>query len=161
MAQDETSVQEILKNVGELEREYRQLERAQVFTGKYDKGSAMLAIYAGAGGDDAEDWARVLLEMYQRYAERQKWRIVNLHTHPNEHGGIKNVLIRIEGKYAFGYLRRELGVHRLVRISPFDSNKRRHTSFALVEVLPEISDTEDIKLNEDDLEISFARAGGP
>lgn len=161
MTHDESSAAEIMQNVDALEREYRRLLRAQVFTGKYDKGNAMLAIYAGAGGDDAEDWARILLEMYQRYAERQKWRVINLHTHPNEHGGIKNVLIRIEGKFAYGYLRKEFGVHRLVRISPFDSNKRRHTSFALAEILPEIDDAEGVAVNDDDLEVTFARAGGP
>lgn len=161
MTHDESSATEIMQNIETLDREYKRLVRAQVFTGKYDKGNAMLAIYAGAGGDDAEEWAHILLEMYQRYAELRKWCVINIHTHPNELGGLKNVLIRIEGKFAYGYLRKEFGVHRMVRISPFDTNKRRHTSFALVEILPEIDDAEGVAIKDDDLEITFARTGGP
>ena len=144
-----------------LEKEFIVLERSQMLSGKYDKGSAMLTIYAGAGGDDAEDWARILCEMYERYATKRKWRFQVLHRHTNEFGGIKNISVEIEGKYAFGYLKKEFGVHRLVRISPFDANKRRHTSFALVELLPEITDPADVAVKDDDLEITFARAGGP
>ncbi len=144
-----------------LEREFSILERTQLMGGKYDKGNAMLAIYAGAGGDDAEDWARILFEMYERLAVRRGGRTHVVHRHTNEFGGVKNASMRIEGKYAYGYLKKEFGVHRLVRISPYDTNKGRHTSCALIEILPEITDPQDVAVKDDDLEITFARAGGP
>ena len=144
-----------------LERKFQELERAQLFSGKYDKGSALLQIFAGAGGDDAEDWAKILFSMYEKFAAKRGWNFKILHTHPNEFGGIKNAVALIGGKFAYGYLKKEYGVHRLVRISPFDANKRRHTSFALVEILPEITDPEEVPIKEDDLEITFARSGGP
>jgi len=144
-----------------LERKFQELERAQLFSGKYDKGSALLQIFAGAGGDDAEDWARILFQMYEKFSARRGWDFKIVHNHPNEFGGIKNAAALIEGKFVYGYLKKEYGVHRLVRISPYDANKRRHTSFALVEILPEITDPEEIPIKEDDLEITFARAGGP
>ncbi len=149
------------KESRELEKQFLKLERTQLFTGKYDKGSAVLSIYSGAGGDDAEDWARILFEMYRNFANARGWDFKILHTHPNEFGGLKNASAMIEGKFAYGYLKKEYGVHRLVRISPFDANKRRHTSFALVEILPEITDPEDVIIKEDDLEITFARSSGP
>ena len=144
-----------------LERKFQELERNQLFFGKYDKGSALLQIFAGAGGDDAEDWARILFQMYEKFSARRGWDFKIVHNHPNEFGGIKNAAALIEGKFVYGYLKKEYGVHRLVRISPYDANKRRHTSFALVEILPEITDPEEIPIKEDDLEITFARAGGP
>lgn len=152
---------EVEQRLKTLEREFQNLERARLFLGKYDRGDAMLTIYAGAGGDDAEDWARILLEMYERYAAKQSWHIKRLHLHTTELGGIRNASVRIEGRFCYGYLKKEFGVHRLVRISPFDANKRRHTSFALVEILPEIDDPKDVPIKDDDLEITFARAGGP
>lgn len=157
----ENDSDEFRKQADDINKEFFVLERAQLFAGKYDKGNAMLALYAGAGGDDAEDWARILLEMYERFCIRKNWRFQFLHRHTNEFGGIKNALVRIDGKFAYGYLKKEFGVHRLVRISPFDANKRRHTSFALVEILPEITDAEEIPINDDDIEITFSRAGGP
>lgn len=152
---------EVERQLGMLEREFQQLERAQLFSGKYDRGNAVLTVYAGAGGDDAEDWARILLEMYERYAAKRGWHVKRLHLHTTELGGIRNASVRMEGRFCYGYLKKEFGVHRLVRISPFDANKRRHTSFALVEVLPEIADPADVPIKDDDLEITFARAGGP
>ncbi len=149
------------KESGELERQFLKLERVQLFTGKYDQGNAVISFYAGAGGDDAEDWARILFTMYEKFASSRGWNFKILHTHPNELGGIKNASVEIEGKFAYGYLKKEYGVHRLVRISPFDANKRRHTSFALVEILPEITDPEDAAIKEDDLEITFTRSSGP
>jgi len=152
----------------ELESQYKNLESAfnkerkkTFLSGKYDKGGAVIAIYAGAGGDDAEDWARILLDMYCKYAESKKWNIKILHHHRNETGGTKNVTFEIEGKYAYGYLKGEFGVHRLVRVSPFSAKKLRHTSFALVEVLPKFVEKDDVKIDEEDVEITFARAGGP
>lgn len=152
---------EILKEAARIEKDFNNLVRLGLFTGKYDAGNTMLAIYSGAGGDDAEEWAKILFEMYEKYALRRGWNFKILHTHPNEFGGIKNASALIGGKFVYGYLKKEYGVHRLVRISPYDSNKRRHTSFALVEILPEITDPEEVPIREDDLEITFARAGGP
>ena len=158
---DPTASAELLKQAKELERKFLGLERAELFSGKYDKGNALFQIFAGAGGDDAEDWAKILFSMYEKFAQKRGWSFSVLHNHPNEFGGIKNAAAEIKGKYAYGYLKKEYGVHRLVRISPYDSNKRRHTSFALVEILPEITDPEEVAVKEDDLEITFARAGGP
>ena len=130
-------------------------------SGAYDKGDAVMTIVAGAGGDDAEDWARILFEMYERYTNLKHFDFKILHRHFNQLNGVKNATIEIRGKFAYGYLKHETGVHRLVRISPFDSNKRRHTSFALVEVMPKFVEPSEVEINEDDLEYDFARAGGP
>lgn len=158
---DPTASAELLKQAKELERRFLALEREQIFSGKYDKGNAILQIFAGAGGDDAEDWASILFKMYEKFALGRAFRFKVLHTHPNEFGGIKNASAAVDGKFAYGYLKKEYGVHRLVRISPFDANKRRHTSFALVEILPEITDPEEAPIKEDDLEITFSCSGGP
>lgn len=130
-------------------------------SGPYDKGNAVLTIVAGAGGDDAEDWARILFEMYSKYASKKRWAVRSLHQHFNELNGLKNATLEIDGKFAYGYLKNETGVHRLVRISPFDSNKRRHTSFALVEVMPEFVEPSEVEIDERDIEYEFARSGGP
>lgn len=162
MEQDDSgTAEEILKDASRIEKTYSDLIKTELFTGKYDSGNAILALYSGAGGDDAEEWTRLLFEMYQKYAFSRGWRFKVLHTHPNELGGIRNASAIIEGKFAYGYLKKEYGVHRLVRISPYDANKRRHTSFALAEILPEITDPEELPIKEDDLEITFARSGGP
>src|SRR3989344_6468061 len=149
------------KESAEIERQFVNLERISLFVDKYDSGDAILNVYSGAGGDDAEEWAAILFLMYEKFARSKNWDFKNLHTHPNEFGGIKNASAKISGRFAFGYLKKEFGVHRLVRISPYDANKRRHTSFALVEILPEITDPEEVPIKDDDLEITFARAGGP
>ncbi|MBI2628376.1 MAG: peptide chain release factor 2 [Candidatus Niyogibacteria bacterium] len=156
------------ETAGELEARYDGLlkifekEKKKMFlSGKYDKGDAVVSIFAGAGGDDAEDWARILSEMYQKYASRQNWRITVLHHHQNEHNGTKNITFETAGKYAYGYLKGEAGVHRLVRVSPFSAKKLRHTSFALVEILPKFVEPKEVELKDEDLEISFTRAGGP
>jgi peptide chain release factor 2 len=129
---------------------------------KYDKGNAIITIFSGAGGDDAEDFSAMLFRMYTKYAERKAWNIFLLHENTNDHGGYRNVTFEVSGKGAFGMLRNESGVHRLVRISPFDTNAKRHTSFSLVEVIPKLTkaDTE-VVIPERDIEISFARSGGP
>jgi len=158
---DPCAVAEILKEAARIERDFNNLIKIELFTGKYDAGNTMLAIYSGAGGDDAEEWAHILFEMYEKYARARGWGFKTIHTHPNELGGIRNASAMITGKFAYGYLKKEYGVHRLVRISPYDANKRRHTSFALIEILPEITDPEEIPIKEDDLEITFSRAGGP
>ncbi|HEY4521753.1 MAG TPA: peptide chain release factor 2 [Candidatus Paceibacterota bacterium] len=149
------------KESAEIERQFVNLERISLFVDKYDSGDAILNVYSGAGGDDAEEWAAILFLMYEKFARSKNWDFKNLHTHPNEFGGIKNASAKISGRFAFGYLKNENGVHRLVRISPFDASKRRHTSFALVEILPFVSDTDDVEIKDDDLEISFSRSSGP
>ncbi|MEK7086276.1 MAG: peptide chain release factor-like protein, partial [Patescibacteria group bacterium] len=123
-------------------------------------GNATLAILAGAGGDDAEDFARMLRRMYEGYASLKGWRVRELHANENDQGGYRNVLLEISGAGAYGRLKHEAGVHRLVRQSPFNANAKRQTSFALVEVLPVLVATDKVELNPDDLEIQFARSGG-
>ena len=126
----------------------------------HDRGSATLAILAGAGGDDAEDFARMLRRMYEGYAGAKGWRVRELHANENDHGGYRNLLLEITGVGAYGRLKHEAGVHRLVRISPFNAQQKRQTSFALVEVLPTLVPSDKVELKPDDLEIQFARAGG-
>lgn len=128
--------------------------------GKYDRANAIITIVAGAGGDDAEDFARMLVEMYQRYAEGQNWEVTVLDSNANDHNGYRNIVFEISGKDAYGILQKESGVHRLVRISPFNSGGKRQTSFALVEVSPQIDDLSAVDLKEEDLEVTFARSGG-
>jgi peptide chain release factor 2 len=127
---------------------------------KYDRNDAVFTIVAGAGGDDAEDFARMLVEMYQKYAEGRGWGVMIIDSNTNDQNGYRNITFEIQGKGAYGTLLNESGVHRLVRISPFNSNGKRQTSFVLVEVSPRLEDVSTVDLNEDDLEISFARSGG-
>jgi peptide chain release factor 2 len=144
-------------------RELAELKDKKEGLGKYDKGPAIMTIISGAGGDDAEDFSRILLEMYLKYADRNNWKVFFIHEHKNDHGGYRNVSFEIAGREAYGKLKNESGVHRLVRISPFNAKKLRHTSFSLVEVLPKFSKLEekDFSIPESDLKIEFARAGGP
>ena len=158
---DPSALAELEANCGELERAYEREKKRSLLSGKYDKADAVLSIYAGAGGDDAEDWARILLDMYRRYAERMKFSITVLHHHKNETGGTKNVTFEVDGKYAYGYLKGEAGVHRLVRISPFSAKKLRHTSFALVEAAPARVGSDEIDIRTDDIDVSFIRSSGP
>ena len=152
---------EIEARLFELNRDFENQKRLAFLSGSYDKGDAVLAIVAGAGGDDAEDWARILSEMYEKFSARRKWGFRALHRHFNRLNGVKNATFEIGGKFAYGYLKNETGVHRLVRISPFDANKRRHTSFALVEVMPKLVEISEVEIDEKDIEYDFARAGGP
>ncbi len=126
----------------------------------HDRGNASLAILAGAGGDDAEDFARMLRRMYEGYAVKKGWRVHELHANENPHGGYRNVLLEITGAGAYGRLRHEAGVHRLVRQSPFNASAKRQTSFALVEVLPTLIPADGVELKPDDLEMQFAKSGG-
>ena len=143
-------------------KELQELKDKLEGVGKYDKGAAILTLFSGAGGDDAEDFSGMLLRMYLKYAERKGWAVTYISETPNDHGGYRNVTIEIAGKGAFGTLKNESGVHRLVRISPFNSAAKRQTSFSLVEVIPKLdkSDTE-VSISADDIEVSFARSGGP
>lgn len=128
---------------------------------KYDRGDAVVTIFAGAGGDDAEDWARMLFDMYQKYFEKKKWVTFLLNENRNDHNGFRNVTFEITGKNAYGELKGESGVHRLVRISPFGAKGLRQTSFAMVEVIPKFDTSAEIVIKDDDMEITMARAGGP
>ena len=142
---------------------YKELEKLKAVAegkGKYDTNNAIVTIVAGAGGDDAEDFARMLVEMYQRYAEGKGWSVTVIDSNANDHNGYRNITFEIGGKNAYGILQTESGVHRLVRISPFNSNGKRQTSFVLVEVSPQIDSVSEANISEDDLEISFARSGG-
>jgi peptide chain release factor 2 len=155
--------QDIIKRFQEIRREFKKAEIVSFFSGPYDKNNVFLTILSGAGGRDAEDWAEMLLRMFQRYAERKKFTVSLIHTHEGQEGGIKNATIEIKGAYAYGSLKGERGVHRLVRISPFSSQQLRHTSFAMVEVLPDISsDKEDaLRINPEDIRVDTFRSSGP
>lgn len=141
-------------------KELQQLKDEAEGVGKYDRAHSVITIVAGAGGDDAEDFARMLVEMYQRYAERMSWSVLVLDANTNDHNGYRNITFEVSGNMAYGTLKKESGVHRLVRISPFNANGKRQTSFVLVEVSPKVSDVKEVDLDEEDLEISFARSGG-
>jgi peptide chain release factor 2 len=145
----------------EMVRELKELKVKQGGEAALYMGPAVMNILAGAGGDDSEDWARILLDMYKKYIEKNNYTYQVLHVHNNEQNGIRNITIEIDGKGVYGALRNESGVHRLVRISPFNSNSKRHTSFALVEVLPVLPDVMEIELNPDDIEITTQKSGGP
>lgn len=157
---------ELGRQVSELEGELRALEDEERFSGRYDRGNAVLSIYSGAGGKDAEDWAAMLKRMYERWAEAKGFGLRTLHEHFGElegpsGWGLKNVALEVRGENAYGLLKRESGVHRLVRISPFDASSRRHTSFALVEVMPELVAPEEAAIKPDELKIDFFRSSGP
>ncbi|MBV9349132.1 MAG: PCRF domain-containing protein [Patescibacteria group bacterium] len=143
-----------------LIREMKELSAVSEGPIRYDKGAAILSILAGAGGDDAEDFAGILYRMYQSYAAKKGWRLSLLDENENDNGGYRSVTFEVAGKGAYGRLKHEAGVHRLVRISPFNANAKRQTSFALVEVLPKIPEGEGATLKEEDLEVQFARSGG-
>ncbi|OHA14424.1 MAG: hypothetical protein A2909_01175 [Candidatus Tagabacteria bacterium RIFCSPLOWO2_01_FULL_39_11] len=145
----------------EIIKEFNELKEKPEGTEEYDKGDAVMNIFSGAGGDDAEDWASILLKMYQRFSENKNWDFKILHHHQNEMGGTKNAAAEISGKSVYGLLKGEAGVHRLVRISPFSAKKLRHTSFALVEVLPRFVKPEEVELKSEDLRVDLSRAGGP
>ncbi len=144
-----------------LIKELQDLKAEAEGGGKYDNGNAVLSIVAGAGGDDAEDFAQMLLNMYRKFIEDRGWGYKILHENQNDHGGYRNLSIEIEGKKAYGTLKNEYGVHRLVRISPFNASAKRHTSFVLVEILPVLEKISNIELSDDDLEITMARSSGP
>ncbi len=163
---DEVMTQEVEGKLKDFEKEIAGIETELFFSGKYDKGNAVLSVYAGAGGKDAEDWASLLLKMYRRFGERKGWKVKTIHEHWGEYNGpagwgIKNATILMEAPYAYGYVKKESGVHRLVRISPFSSQSLRHTSFALVDVMPEFVAPEEVEIKPEDLKIDFFRSSGP
>ena len=147
--------------------EHKKLKQELEGVGKYDRGNAILTILSGAGGDDAEDFSAILLNMYRKYCEGQGWNWTVIHSNTNDHGGYRNVTVEVKGKTgslgAYGLLKNESGVHRLVRISPCNANEKRHTSFSMVEIIPELekASESDIVIPDSDLEISIAKSGGP
>lgn len=145
----------------EMIRELQELKTQAEGGSAYDRGGAVLTLVAGAGGDDAEDFAHMLSEMYRKFVEGRGWSYRMLHENQNDHGGYRNLSIEIIGKGVYGTLKGEYGVHRLVRISPFNANQKRQTSFVLVEVLPVLERVTNVDIPEDDLEVSVARSGGP
>ncbi|MFP4616909.1 MAG: PCRF domain-containing protein [Candidatus Paceibacterota bacterium] len=142
-------------------QEYNDLKSELEGVGKYDKKGAVLSILAGAGGSDAEDFAAMLFNMYFKYLESKGWPCELLHKNENDHGGFRNITVEIDVKNAYGVLKNESGVHRLVRISPFNAKQQRHTSFALVEVIPRFEEIGDVEIKDDDLEIELSKSGGP
>jgi len=158
---DSSLQQELEAEVARLEAELGKRSFSAMLSGTYDKDSAILAVHAGAGGTDSQDWAAMLQRMYLRWAERRGFDAEILDSTPGEEAGTKSVTISIDGAYAYGFLRSEKGVHRLVRLSPFDSAHRRHTSFALVEVLPQTTmDEVDVEINPSDLKLDVFRSSG-
>ena len=158
--QDEAAAQAVVADVDRIERDVAGLEFRRMFSGEMDSHHAFLDIQAGAGGTEAQDWAEMLLRMYLRWAERRGFQAEILEASPGEVAGIKSATVHVQGPYAFGWLRSETGIHRLVRKSPFDSGNRRHTSFAAVFVSPEIDDDVDIEINPADLRVDVYRASG-
>ncbi len=151
---------EISQSLASFEKDLEEAELQTLFFEEDDPRNAILTIHPGAGGTESQDWAQILLRMYLRYAERKGFKAEILDFQPGEEAGLKSVTVRIQGDYAFGNLSQESGVHRLVRISPFDANKRRHTSFAAVFIYPEVEEDIEIEINPDDLRIDTYRASG-
>jgi len=158
---DESLADEIALDVEKAAKEVEGLEFRLLLGGEYDDYDAILAVHAGAGGTDSQDWTEMLLRMYLRWAEGRDYKTCILDSSAGEEAGLKSATIEVSGRYAYGYLKAERGVHRLVRLSPFDAVHRRHTSFALVEVMPAIEDQVEIEVNPDDLRIETFRASGP
>jgi peptide chain release factor 2 len=158
--EDQEMAQHVEEIVQELEDAVKKLELEIILNGKYDPNNAYLSVHPGAGGTESQDWAQMLLRMYMRWAERKGFDVEIVELQPGEEAGIKDATILIKGEYAYGYLKHESGVHRLVRISPFDAARRRHTSFASVNVIPEIDDDVDIEIRPEDLKIETFRASG-
>ncbi len=159
-AEDEAFVAEADALVEPLSRELDKLEIVSFLSGRFDRNNFYLTIHAGAGGTESCDWASMLFRMYRRYAERRNWKEEIIDYQPGDEAGIRSVTIHIIGEFAYGYCKGENGVHRLVRISPFDSNARRHTSFCSVDVFPELNDDIDIEVNESDLRVDTYRSSG-
>lgn len=157
---DSSLEKDIEESLKKIESEILSMDLQLKLSGEFDKNNAIVSIHSGAGGTEACDWAGMLLRMYTRWAEKKSFSMEIVDTLPGDEAGIKSVTFIVKGENSYGYLKSELGVHRLVRISPFDSNKRRHTSFASVDVMPEIEDTIKVEIKDDDIKIDTFRAGG-
>ena len=142
-------------------REYEALKNELAGAGKYDAGGAVMTIFSGAGGDDAEDFSRILLEMYLKFFEKKKWGYSTIHKNENDHGGYRNITLEIDGKNAYGTLKNESGVHRLVRLSPFNAKALRHTSFSMVEVIPKFEKPNEVKIPPEDIKTEYSKSSGP
>tara|TARA_A100001037_G_scaffold306862_1_gene357552 strand:+ start:20988 stop:21929 length:942 start_codon:yes stop_codon:yes gene_type:complete len=157
---DETLAKDIVVELDSMDNDINTEEFKVSLSGSYDYRSAIFSIHSGAGGLEAEDWAQMLFRMYTKWSDQKKFNFTVLSASVGEEGGLKSIVVEVKGDYAFGYLKSEKGVHRLVRISPFDSDHARHTSFALVEVLPEVEDDLEISIDPSDLKIDVFKAGG-
>lgn len=160
-SRDYSLQKEIEPEIQKLTAQLEELETRLMLSGEYDARNSLLTIHAGAGGTESQDWAQMLLRMYLRWAERHGYQTQILDLSPGEEAGIKSATIEVKGDYTYGYLKSEHGVHRLVRLSPFDADRARHTSFVLVEVLPEAEKDIDVKINPEDLKIDTFRSSGP
>ncbi|HWR31465.1 MAG TPA: peptide chain release factor 2 [Negativicutes bacterium] len=161
MEENDDSIQaELEGQIKELEHDLEQLQLSLMLSGEYDANNAILTLHAGAGGTEAQDWAQMLLRMYVRWAERNRYKVETMDFQDGEEAGVKSATLLISGLNVYGYLKAEKGVHRLVRISPFDSNARRHTSFAAIDVMPEIDDNVQIEIRSEDLRVDTYRASG-
>lgn len=158
--EDVATLKDVEKHSAELVQQFTDLELYLFFSGRYDARDAYLTLHAGSGGTDAQDWAEMLLRMFIRFAERQKWTISIVEEQKGKEAGIKRAMLHIRGRHAYGMLKAEAGVHRLVRISPFDAEKMRHTSFALVEVIPQFDDVDELEIDEKELRIDTFTASG-
>ena len=157
---DESLANEMIKDTNKIKKEVEKFEIQTLLSGKYDKNNAILTIHPGAGGTEAQDWAEMLYRMYTRWATKSGYKVEELDYLEGDEAGLKSVTFEVSGENAYGYLKGEMGVHRLVRISPFDAGGRRHTSFASLEVLPEITDDVDLYINPDDIKMDVFRASG-
>ena len=153
---DKNKAQSTIKEIADLKNSLEGV-------GKFDKGNAIMTIFSGAGGDDAEDFSSILYRMYRKYSEKSGWGMELIHSNENDHGGFRNITIEVSGKNVYGDLKNESGVHRLVRISPFNAKQLRHTSFSMVEIIPKFEKVNsiDMELPDKDIEISIAKSGGP
>ncbi len=158
--EDEEMATELETQLGSVEGRLSELEEARLFSGEYDAGDAVVTVHAGAGGTDSQDWAEILLRMYLRWAERRNFDVEMVEASPGEEAGLKSATFIARGENAYGLFAAERGVHRLVRISPFDSSARRHTSFAQVDVAPVVDDAVDVEIDDTDLRIDTYRASG-
>ena len=158
--EDDSSIAEIKSELRDLAHDTDRFRIEILLSGKYDKNNAILTLHTGAGGNDAQDWTEMLYRMYSRWCEKKGYKVEVLDYQPSDEAGIKAVTLKITGEFAYGYLKAEKGVHRLVRISPFNANGKRQTSFASCEVLPELTESQDIDIRPDDLRIDTYRSGG-
>ncbi|MFH0840420.1 MAG: peptide chain release factor 2 [bacterium] len=158
---DSSLDQEIISKLELLEKDFTNLEFLTLFDQKYDEANAIISLHAGTGGVDAQDWTEILQRMYLRFAEKMNWQAEIIDQTSGNEAGLKSSMIKINGRWAYGYLKAEAGVHRLVRISPFDAEAMRQTSFALLEVTPELPESKEIKIKDEDLKVEFSRSSGP
>ena len=157
---DEESINEIIKEIRSIEKDVEEYRIELLLSGEYDRNDAILTLHAGVGGSDANDWTEMLLRMYTRWCEKKGYRIETIDYLEGDEAGIKSVTLKVQGEFAYGYLKAEKGVHRLVRISPFNANGKRQTSFASIEVLPELTKDQDIEIRSEDLKVDTYRASG-